>query len=92
MSVRDYLKVLQIFEMGKFFTDEEPPSKKVWFYYDEEGKVVRHSFEPAGQEWDGSGDKPLIVPMGKGADTALLMQHWGGYIDAAEELEKQERG
>ena len=92
MSVRDYLKVQQLFEMNKFFTNEDPPSKVVWFFYDDEGKVVRHSFEPADKEWDGAGNKPLIVPLGKDADPTKLAQHWGDYITMAEEMEKRERG
>jgi hypothetical protein len=92
MSVRDYLKILHLFEMTKFLSTEEVPSKAVWFYYDAEGKVVRHSFEPVDKDWDGTGDKPLIVPMGKGGDQAKLAQDWAEYINLAEEYEQRERG
>ncbi len=92
MSVRDYLKVLRLFEMTGFLSSEETPSKRVWFYYDESGKVVRHSFEPVDKEWDGTGDKPLIVPMGRDGDMPKLNQHWAEFIDQAEECEKRERG
>lgn len=88
MSVRDYLKTLHLFEMTKFLSSEEEPSRRVWFYYDDSGKVVRHSFEPADKEWDGTGDKPLIVPMGKDGDQSKLTQHWAEFIDSAEEREK----
>lgn len=92
MSVRDYLKVQHLFEMTKFISSEETPSRAVWFFYDDEGKVLRHSFEPVDKEWDGTGDKPLIVPKGKNGDPTTLSQHWAGYIDMAEEYEKRERG
>jgi hypothetical protein len=92
MSVRDYLKTLHLFEMTKFLSSEENPSKKAWFYYDEEKKVVRHSFEPADKEWDGAGEKPLIVPLGKDGDQAKLNENWAAFVDMAEELERRERG
>ncbi len=91
-ALRDYLKVQHLFEMTKFLTNEDPPSKKAWFYYDAEGKVTHHTFEPADKEWDGTGEKPVIVPLGKDGDQSKLTQNWAAFLDMAEEEERKQRG
>ncbi len=92
MSVRDYLKNLHLFEMTRFLSSEEEPGVKAWFYYDDEGKVVRHSFEPSEKEWDGAGNRPVIVPLGRDGDQSKLSQNWAAFVDMAEECERNQRG
>ena len=63
-AVRDYLKTMHLFTCKAFLSPQENPDQKVWFSFDEEGKVTGHSFEPADKEWDGSGPQPVITPSG----------------------------
>jgi hypothetical protein len=91
-AIRDYLKTLHLFEMTRFLSSEENPSTKAWFHYDSEGRVTGHSFEPADKEWDGTGERPVIVPLGKDGDQAKLSQNWTEFINMAEEEERKQRG
>lgn len=91
-AIRDYLKTQHLFTMKAFLSPEENPSQRVWFHFDEEGKVTGHSFEPADKEWDGTGPKPVITPMGRFEGEAKLSENWAEFIKMAEEEEQKQRG
>lgn len=91
-AVREYLKGQHLFTMKAFLSMEEDPDQKVWFHFDEEGKVSSHSFEPADKEWDGSGTQPVITPMGHFESEAEMTENWPDFIAMAEEEEKKQLG
>ena len=91
-AVREYLKGQHLFTMKAFLSPEENPSQKVWFHFDEEGKVSSHSFEPADKEWDGSGPQPVITPMGHFESEAKMTENWTDFIEMAEEEEGKQLG
>ncbi|MBN2025249.1 MAG: hypothetical protein JW854_00600 [Actinobacteria bacterium] len=91
-AVRDYLKTLHLFTCKAFLSPDESPAQKVWFAFDDEGKVTGHSFEPADKEWDGSGPQPVIVPMGRFESEAKFSENWTEFIEAAEAEEERQRG
>jgi hypothetical protein len=91
-AVREYLKGHHLFTMKAFLSTEEDPDQKVWFHFDEEGKVSSHSFEPAGKEWDGSGPRPVITPMGHLESEAKMTENWSDFIAMAEEEESKQLG
>ena len=89
-AIREYLKTQHLFTMKAFLSPEENPDQKVWFHFDEEGKVSSHSFEPADKEWDGSGLQPVITPMGHFESEAKMAENWTDYVDMAEEEESKQ--
>ena len=91
-AVREYLKTQHLFTMKAFLSPEENPDQKVWFHFDEEGKVSSHSFEPADKEWDGSGPQPVITPMGHFESEAKMTENWTDFIEMAEEEEGKQLG
>lgn len=91
-AIRDYLKTQHLFTMKAFLSPKENPDQKVWFDYDESGKVTGHSFLPADKEWGGSGIKPLIVPMGRFESEQKMTENWTEFVDMAEEEEKKQIG
>ena len=91
-AVREYLKTQHLFTMKAFLSPEENPDQKVWFHFDEEGKVSSHSFEPADKEWDGSGPQPVITTMGRFEGDAKMSENWTDYVEMAEEEEKKQLG
>jgi hypothetical protein len=91
-AVRDYLRTQHLFAMKAFLSPDENPDKKVWFLFDEEGKVTGHSFEPADKEWDGAGPQPAITPMGHFESETRMPEDWAAFIDMAEEEESRQRG
>ena len=91
-AVRDYLKTQHLFTMKAFLSPEENPDKKVWFHFDEEGKVTGHTFEPADKEWDGSVPQPVITPMGRFESEAKMSENWAEFIEMAEAEEGRQRG
>ena len=91
-AVREYLKGQHLFTMKAFLSTEGNPGQKVWFHFDEEGKVSSHSFEPADKEWDGSGPQPVITPMGHFESEAKMTENWTDFIEMAEEEEGKQLG
>jgi hypothetical protein len=91
-AVRDYLKTLHLFTCKALLSPEENPAQKVWFTFNDEGKVTGHSFEPVDKEWDGSGPQPVITPMGRFESEAKFTEDWTGFIDMAEAEEERQRG
>jgi hypothetical protein len=91
-AVREYLKTQHLFTMKAFLSPQEDPDQRVWFHFDEEGKVTSHSFEPADKEWDGSGPQPVITPMGHFESEAKMTDNWTEFIEMAEGEEQKQRG
>jgi hypothetical protein len=91
-AVREYLKTQHLFTMKAFLSPQEDPDQKVWFHFNDEGKVTSHSFEPADKEWDGSGPQPVITPMGRFESEAKMNDDWTEFIDMAEEEEHKQLG
>jgi hypothetical protein len=91
-AVREYLKTQHLFTMKAFLSPDENPSQKVWFNFDEEGKVTGHTLEPADKEWDGSGPQPVIVPMGRFESEQKFYDNWGEFVEMAEGEESRQRG
>lgn len=90
-AVRDYLKNQHLFTVKAFLSPDESPSQKVWFRFDEEGKVTGHSIEPADKEWGGSGPQPVITPMGRFESEQKFYENWDGYVEVAEAEEGKQR-
>lgn len=91
-AVRDYLKAQHLFTMKAFLSPEENPDQRVWFNFDESGKVTGHSFEPLQKEWDGSGPRPVITPMGRFEGEGKMTENWTDYVAMAEAEEEKQRG
>ncbi len=91
-AVRDYLKTLHLFTCKVFLSPDENPGRKVWFAFNEEGKVTGHSFEPLDKEWDGTGPRSVITPMGRFESDARFTEDWTAFIAMAEAEEQRQRG
>ncbi len=91
-AVREYLKTQHLFTMKAFLSPDESPTQKVWFNFDEEGKVTGHSLEPADKEWDGSGPQPVITPMGRFESEQKFYENWDEFVVMAEDEEGKQRG
>lgn len=90
-AVRDYLKTQHLFTMKALLSPDKNPSQRVWFHFDDEGKVTGHSVEPADKEWEGAGPKPVITPMGRFESEAKMSENWTEFIDMAEKEEEAQR-